>query len=58
MFLFVFHRAKRRSGLIAKFQFLTSADSGIARFNLQKLPESADAGGVFPDLYCCAKAGF
>ena len=51
MFLFVFAGAKRRSGEIAKFQFL------IATFSLQKVPESAGDSGAFPYLFYCAKPG-
>ena len=36
MFLCVFAAAKRRSGEIAKFQFLIPANCGVATFSLQK----------------------
>ena len=55
MFLFVFAGAKRRSGKIAKFQFLRPANWGVATFSLQNVPESAGDSGVFPYLFCCAK---
>ena len=45
MFLFVFAGAKR-SGEIAKFQFLIPANGGVATFS-QKVPESAGDSGVF-----------
>ena len=41
MFLLVFAGAKRRNGEIAKFQILIPANSGVATFSLQKVPESA-----------------
>ena len=47
MFLCMFAGAKRRSGEIAKFQFLIPANWGVATFSLQKVPESADDGGIF-----------
>ena len=54
MFLFVFAGAKRRSGEIAKFQFLIPAN-GLLHSASQKPPESAGDSGVFPYLFCCAK---
>ena len=53
----VFAGAKWRSGEIAKFQFLTPANWGVATFSLQNVPESSDDGGIFPFLFCCAKPG-
>ena len=53
----MFADGKRRSGEIAKFQFLTPANWWVATFSLQKVPESAGDGGIFPFLFCCAKAG-
>ena len=47
MFLCVFAGAKRKSGKIAKFQYLIPAHWGIATFSLQKVPESAGDSGVF-----------
>ena len=47
MFLFVFAGAKR-SGEISKFKFLIPANSGVATFSLQKVPESAGDSDVFP----------
>ena len=47
MFLFVFAGAKRRTGEIATFQFLISANWGKATFSLQKVPESSGDNGVF-----------
>ena len=41
MILCVFAGAKRRSGEIAKFQFLIHTNSGVSTFSLQKVPESA-----------------
>ena len=55
MFLCVFVGAKRRSGEIAKFQFLIPAE--VATFSLQKVPEKAGDSGVFPYLFCYAKPG-
>ena len=57
MFLFVSAGAKRRSGEISQFQFLIPANSRVATFSLQKVPESAGDSGVFPYLFCCAKPG-
>ena len=57
MFLFVFAGAKRRSGEIAKFQFLIPANWGVATFSLQKVSESAGDSGVFLHLFFCAKPG-
>ena len=57
MFLCVFAGAKRRSGEIAKCQFLIPANSGVATFSLQKVSESAGDSGVFPYSRCCAKPG-
>ena len=57
MFLCVFAGAQRRSGEIAKFQFLIPANWGVATFSLQKVPESAGDGGIFPGLFCYAKPG-
>ena len=37
MFLFVFAEAKRRSGEIAKFQFLIPANLGVASFSQKVL---------------------
>ena len=53
----VFAGAKWRSGEIAKFQFLTPANWGVATFSLQNVPESSGDGGIFPFLFCCAKPG-
>ena len=53
----MFAGAKRRSGEIAKFQFLMPANWGVATFSLQKVPESAGDSGVFLYLFCCAKQG-
>ena len=53
----VFAGAIRRSGEIAKFQFMTPANWGVATFSLQKVPESAGDGGIFPFLFYCTKAG-
>ena len=57
MFLCVFAGAQRRSGEIAKFQFLIPANWGVATFSLQKVPESAGDGGIFSCLFCYAKPG-
>ena len=57
MFLCVFAGAKRRSGEIAKFQFLIPANSGVVTFRLQKVPESAGDGGLFPCLFRFSKPG-
>ena len=46
--VWVFAGAKWRSGEIAKFQFLTHANWGVATFSLQNVPESAGDGGIFP----------
>ena len=51
MFLFVFARAKRRSGEIAKFQFLILPNDGVATFSLKKVPESAGDSGNFLFIY-------
>ena len=51
MFLCVFAGAQRRSGEIAKFQFLIPANRGVATFNLQNVPESTGDSGVFPCLF-------
>ena len=56
MFLCVFAGAQRRSGEIAKFQFLIPANGGVATFSLQKVSESAGYG-IFPCLFCYAKSG-
>ena len=53
----VFAGAKWRSSEIAKFQFLTPANWGVATFSLQNVPGSAGDGGIFPFLFYCAKAG-
>ena len=47
MFLCVFAGAQRKSGEIAKFQFLIPANWGVATFSFQKVPESAGDGGIF-----------
>ena len=47
----VFAGAKWRSGAIAKSQFLTPANWGVATFSLQNAPESAGDGGIFPFFY-------
>ena len=57
MFLCVFAGAKRRSGEIAQFQFLITANRGVAPFSLQKVPKRAGDSGGFPYLFCCAKPG-
>ena len=48
--------AKRRNE-IAEFQFLIPAKWGLATFSLQKVPESAGDGGMFPFLFRYAKPG-
>ena len=53
----MFAGAKRRSGEIEKFQFLTPANWGVATFSLQTVLESASDGGIFPFLFCSAKPG-
>ena len=46
----MFAGAKRRIAEIAKFQFLTPANWGVATFSLQNVPESDGDGGIFPFL--------
>ena len=53
----MFAGAQTRSAEIAKFQFLIPANGGVATSSLQKVPESAGDGGIFPCLFCCAKPG-
>ena len=57
MFLCVFAGAKKRSGEMARFQFLTLASWGVAIFSLQKVPESVGDSGVVPYLFGSAKHG-
>ena len=47
----VFAGAKRRSGEIAKIQFLTPANWGVATFSLQNVPERAGDDSIFPFFY-------
>ena len=55
MFQCVFAGAKGRSGEIAKFQFLISANWGVATFSLQKFPKRI--GDIFPFSFFYAKPG-
>ena len=47
----MFAGAKRRSDEIAKFQFFTPANWGVATFSLKNVPESTGDGGIFPFLF-------
>ena len=42
---------------LQSFNFWYLPTEGFASFSLQKVPESAGDGGIFPCLFCYAKPG-